>query len=94
MRKTNTLAIIKAVLLVAVTAIISASCQYMPPVPPPAAPNTIFQKISTDNRFQYLTVAVTRAGLVGTLSDKNAQLLYLPPPTRLSRTRASPQLNL
>ena len=79
MRKTNAFAVIKAALLVAVAAIISVSCQYMPPVPPPAAPNTIFQKISTDSRFQYLTVAVTRAGLVGTLSDKNAQLTLFAP---------------
>lgn len=79
MRKTNAFAVIKAALLVAVAAIIAVSCQYMPPVPPPAAPNTIFQKISTDSRFQYLTVAVTRAGLVGTLSDKNAQLTLFAP---------------
>lgn len=79
MRKTKTPSIFKAALLLAVIAIIAASCQYIPPVAPPAAPNTIFQKIAADSRFQFLTVAVTRAGLVGTLSDKNAQLTLFAP---------------
>lgn len=72
--------IFKAVLLLAVTAFISTSCQYIPPIGPPGTQNnTIFQKIANDSRFRFLTVAVTKAGLVGTLNDKNASLTLFAP---------------
>jgi uncharacterized surface protein with fasciclin (FAS1) repeats len=92
MRQTKTPGLFKAVLLIAVTAIISASCQHIPPVIPPPAANTIFQKIASDNRFQYLTVAVTRAGLSGTLGDKNAELTLFAPTNQAFQDAGFPTL--
>ena len=59
--------------------IISSSCKYVPPTTPPPAKNTILEKVASDSRFTYLSVAVVRAGLTGTLADKNASLTLFAP---------------
>jgi uncharacterized surface protein with fasciclin (FAS1) repeats len=79
MRKVLTPRHFFTVLLMAALSVIGTSCQYVPPIPPPNAQNTILQKLASDSRFQYLTVAVARAGLTGVLSDKSAQLTLFAP---------------
>ncbi len=72
--------IFKAVLLMAVTVFLNSSCQYIPPVQPPGTQNSsLFQKIANDSRFRFLTAALTKAGLVATLNDKNASLTLFAP---------------
>ncbi len=78
MTKKNTPTIAQAALLLVMTVVLSISCKYLPPVEPPAK-NTIFQKLTDDGRFQFLSVAIARAGLSGTLSDKNASLTLFAP---------------
>ena len=59
--------------------IVLTSCKYIPPLTPPPAKNTIMEKIASDSRFSYLTVAITRAGLNGTLAEKSASLTLFAP---------------
>ncbi len=65
--------------LLACILLISTGCKYIPPVTPPPAKNTILEKVAGDSRFSYLSVAVVRAGLNGTLGDKSASLTLFAP---------------
>ncbi|HTL10148.1 MAG TPA: fasciclin domain-containing protein, partial [Chitinophagaceae bacterium] len=70
---------IAGALLCAALIISGSSCKYVPPTTPPPAKNTLLEKVASDSRFTYLSVAVVRAGLSGTLSDKNASLTLFAP---------------
>jgi uncharacterized surface protein with fasciclin (FAS1) repeats len=68
---------LKALLAITVGSFAIASCDKMPP--PSEGKKTILQTIATDSRFQFLTVAVHRAGLSETLDDKKAELTLFAP---------------
>ena len=71
--------IFSAIAFCLLTLLAGAGCKYIPPLTPTPSKNTIMEKIASDNRFNYLSVAITRAGLNGTLGDKDASLTLFAP---------------
>jgi uncharacterized surface protein with fasciclin (FAS1) repeats len=70
---------LKALSLSLVAVLLFSACDKMPPLPDKEDPKTIFETIATDKRFQLLTAAVAKAGLIQTLNDKKANLTLFAP---------------
>lgn len=79
MTKVSLLAAARKALLSLVLLATFAACEKMPPVPQGEGPKTIYGTIASDKRFQLLTVAVVKAGLIQTLNDKKANLTLFAP---------------
>jgi uncharacterized surface protein with fasciclin (FAS1) repeats len=77
MRRTFKPTMLKALLAITVASFAVSSCDKMPP--PVEGKRTILQTIAADSRFQFLTVAVHRAGLSETLDSKEANLTLFAP---------------
>ncbi len=79
MNRTFHLIRFKAFCLSLIALFFFSACEKMPPFPDDDDPKTIFETIATDKRFQLLTVAVSKAGLIQTLNDKKANLTLFAP---------------
>ena len=79
MKHANFYTLTKALLLLAFTAMLATSCQKSNPGY--GKPKTIYQTISCDPNFSFLTAAINKAGLVNALNTKGKSDLTLFAPT-------------